>query len=181
MKIQQIRMRKKKFKKITAVVISNKFNHKTKIKKFRYTDIRDLVDNFNKNTIGETDAKIKLNALNELKNAEIKNKRLSSNQKELLKLFTDLLPTISNNNTNSNNNDNESESDNENYNENESERDNGNESESANENDNDNVNESESESEDKNEEYYKIKKLNGYFKMIDETKSFEKQINLFKK
>ena len=142
-----------------------------------------MVDNINKNTIGETDAKIKLNALNELKNAEIKNKRLSSNQKELLKLFADLVKTISNNNTNSNDNDNGIESENENYNENESERDNGNESESVNENDNDNVNESESEdeSEDKNEEYYKIKKLNGYFKMIDETKSFEKQINLFKK
>ena len=70
---------KNKFKKITAVVISNKFNHKTKIKKFKYTDIRDLVDYINKNTIGERDAK-RLNALNELKNAEIKNKRLSCNQ-----------------------------------------------------------------------------------------------------
>ena len=173
MKTRQICMIKKKFKKITAAVISNKLNHKTKIKKVKYTDIRDLLENFNKNTIGETDAKIKLNALNKLKNAEIKNKRCSSNKKELLKLFADLLKNISNNNTNSNNNDNESESDN------------GNESESDNENDNDNVNESESESqdesEDKNEEYYKIKKSNGYFKMIDETKSFEKQINLLKK
>ena len=185
---------KNKFKKITAVVISNKFNHKTKIKKFKYTDIRDLVDNINKNTIGETDAKIKLNALNELKNAETKNKRLSSTQKELLKLFADLLITVSNNNNNnnnnndsnnnnnnSNNNENESGNVNDNDNENESES----ESESNNENNNDNLNESESESEDEsedtNEEYYKIKQLNGYFKMIDETKSFEKQINLFKK
>ena len=94
---------KNKFKKITAVVISNKFNHKTKIKKFKYTDIRDLVDNINKNTIGETDAKIKLNALNELKNAEIKNKCLSSNQKELLEFFDHLLETISNNNNNNSN------------------------------------------------------------------------------
>ena len=62
-------------------------NNKTKIKKFKYTDIRDLVDYINKNTIGETDAKIRLNAINELKDAEIKNKRLSSNQEELLKLF----------------------------------------------------------------------------------------------
>ena len=132
-----------------------------------------MVDNIIKNTIGETDAKIKLNALNELKNAEIKNKRLSSNQEELLKLFADLLKTISNNN-NSNNNNNGNNNDN----------DNENESESDNENDNDNVDESESESEDesedKNEEYYKIKQLNGYFKMIDETKSFEEQINLLK-
>ena len=78
---------KNKLKKITAVIISNKFNNKTKIKKFKYTDIRDLVDYINKNTIGETDAKIRLNAINELKDAEIKNKRLSSNQEELLKLF----------------------------------------------------------------------------------------------
>ena len=70
---------KNKLRKISAIVSSNKFNHKTEIKKFKYTDIRDLVDNINKNTIGETDAKIKLNALTELKNAEIKNKRLSSN------------------------------------------------------------------------------------------------------
>ena len=78
---------KNKLKKITVVVISNKLNNKTKIKKFKYTDIRDLVDYINKNTIGETDAKIRLNAINELKDAEIKNKRLSSNQEELLKLF----------------------------------------------------------------------------------------------
>ena len=62
-----------------------------------------MVDNINKNTIGETDAKIKLNALNELKNTEIKNKCLSSNQKELLEFFDHLLETISNNNNNNSN------------------------------------------------------------------------------
>ena len=109
---------KNKLRQISAIVSSNKFNHKTKVKKFKYTDIRDLVDNINKNAIGETDAKVKLNTLNELKNAEIKNKCLSSNQKELLELFDDLLETISNNNNsnnsnnNSNNNENESESEN---------------------------------------------------------------------
>ena len=108
MKIQQIGMIKINLKKLTAVVISNKFNHKTKIKKIKYTDIRDLVDYINKNTIGETDVKIKLNALNELKNSEIKNKRLSSNQKESLELFDDLLKTISSNNNNSYNNNNNS-------------------------------------------------------------------------
>ena len=60
-----------------------------------------------------------------------------------------------------------------------------NESKSEGEDDNGNVNESESESgdesEDKDEEYYKIKQLNGYFKMLDDTKSFEKQINVLKK
>ena len=91
-----------------------------------------MVDNINKNTIGETDAKIKLNALNELKNAEIKNKRLSSNQKELLELFDDLLETISNNNNSNNNNNNSNNNSNNNENESESE----NKSESDNENEN---------------------------------------------
>ena len=121
-----------------------------------------MVDNINKNTITEKLARKNLNALNELKNAEIKNKCRSSNSTELLKLFDDLLETISNNNNNNNNSNNNG---------------NNNENESESENDND----SESESEDKNEECYKIKQLNGYFRMIDETKSFEKQINVFKK
>ena len=118
-----------------------------------------MVDNINKNTISEKLARKNLNALNELKNAEIKNKCRSSNSTELLKLFDDLLETISNNNNNNSNNNG-----------------NNNENESESENDND----SESESEDKNEECYKIKQLNGYFRMIDGTKSFEKQINVLK-
>ena len=77
-----------------------------------------MVDYINKNTIGETDVKIKLNALNELKNAEIKNKRLSPNQKESLELFDDLLKTISNNNYNNNNNNNNNNSYNNNDNSN---------------------------------------------------------------
>ena len=97
-----------------------------------------MVDNINKNAIGEIDAKIKLNALNKLEKAEIKNKRRSSNQEELLKSFADLWKTIWNNNNNNNNNSNNNENDNE------SESDNENESESDNENDNGNVNESES-------------------------------------
>ena len=91
-----------------------------------------MVDNINKNTIGETDAKIKLNALNELKNAQIRNKRLRSNQKELLELFDDLLETISNNNNSNNNNNNSNNNSNNNENESESE----NKSESDNENEN---------------------------------------------
>ena len=75
-----------------------------------------MVDYINKNTIGETDVKIKLNALNELKNAEIKNKRLSPNQKESLELFDDLLKTISNNNYNNNNNNSYNNNDNSNNN-----------------------------------------------------------------
>ena len=91
---------KNKFKKILDVVCSNKFNHKNKIGKFKYNDIKNLVNNINKNTISETLAKENINALNELKNIEIKKKRLISNQKELLNLFDDLLKAISNNNNN---------------------------------------------------------------------------------
>ena len=78
---------KNKFKKILAIVDSNKFNHKNKIDKFKYNDIKDLVNNVNKNAISEILAKEHLNALNEIKNAEIKNKRLISKQKELLNFF----------------------------------------------------------------------------------------------
>ena len=140
-----------------------------------------MVDNINKNTIGETEAKIKLNALNELKNAEIKNKRISCNQIELLKSFDDLLEIISNNynnsnndnnnsnNNNSNNNENDNENDNDNDNESESETesDNVNETESNNENGNNNNNNNENEIETENYDDYEIKKINDYFKMID--------------
>ena len=67
---------KNKFKKILAIINNNKFNHKNKIGKFRYKDIKNLVDNINKNTISET------NALNEIKKEEIKNKRLINGQKK---------------------------------------------------------------------------------------------------
>ena len=77
-----------------------------------------MVNNVNKNEINEVLAKKHLNAFNEIKNAEIKNKRLISKKKELLNLFNNLLDTISieNENTNTNNNDNNN---NENENENE--------------------------------------------------------------
>ena len=48
---------KNNFKKILAIIESNKFNHKNKIAKFRYNDIKDLVDNIDKNTISEIFAK----------------------------------------------------------------------------------------------------------------------------
>ena len=71
-----------------------------------------MVDNINKNTICEILAKKNLNALNKLKNAEIKNKRLT-----LLNLFNNLLNAISTNNSNNNNNENESENESESENE----------------------------------------------------------------
>ena len=76
-------------------------------------------------------------------------------------------------------------------NDNDNEDESNSESESDNENGNDNVNESESESqsednnndnenENEDDDDYEIKKINDYFKMIDESISFEDQINLLK-
>ena len=75
---------KNKFKKILANIDSNKFNHKNKIGKLKFNDINNLVNSIKNNTISETYAKQKLNALNEIKKAEIKGKRLISGQKKLL-------------------------------------------------------------------------------------------------
>ena len=118
-----------------------------------------MINNIKNNTISEIHAKENLNALNKIKKTEIKNKRHISNQKKLLVLFNKLLDTIlteDNNNNNSVNNNKNNDNDN---------------------NDNDNDNECESESEND----YKIKQINNYFKMIDESKSFEDQIKLLKK
>ena len=101
-------------------------------------------------------------------------------------MFDDLLETISNNNNNSNNSNN-SNNNNGNNNENgsESENENDNDSESKSENDNENVNDNNNNNnnnENQNENYddFEIKKINDYFKMIDESISFEEQINLLK-
>ena len=66
-----------------------------------------MVDNINKNTISEILAR-NLNPSNEIKKAEIKNKRHIIGRKELLNFFNNLLDTIltENNNNNSNNNNN---------------------------------------------------------------------------
>ena len=57
-----------------------------------------------------------------------------------------------------------------------------NESESKNENENENesVNENENENKSDDGQYY-LEQINNNFKEIDETKSFEDQINIFKK
>ena len=44
---------KNKFKKILATVNSNRFNHKNKIAQLKYNEIKDLVNNINKNTMSE--------------------------------------------------------------------------------------------------------------------------------
>ena len=50
-------MDKNKFKEILTIIDSNKFGHKNKIGEFKYTDIKDLVNNIKDNTINEIDAK----------------------------------------------------------------------------------------------------------------------------
>ena len=62
---------KNKFKEVLAIIDSNKFSYRNKIGKFKYTDIRDLVNNIRNNTISEISAKKGLNTLNEIKDAEI--------------------------------------------------------------------------------------------------------------
>ena len=53
-----------------------------------------MVNDIKNNTISEALTKQKLNALNKMKKAETKNKRLINGQKILLKLSDDLLETI---------------------------------------------------------------------------------------
>ena len=86
---------KNKFKEILAILDSNKFNYRNKIGKFKYIDIRDLVNNIRNNTICELSAKKGLNTLNKIKDAEIiKYKNHTPKHKELLNLFNDLLDII---------------------------------------------------------------------------------------
>ena len=140
-----------------------------------------MINNIKNNTISEADARTKLNALNEIKKAEIKGKRLINGPKKLLHLFDDLLEAIFNNKNNvSVNVDNVSvnEDNNVSVNENDDVSVNENNNVNANESENDNESERESESENQNgdDQYYVIEQLNNYFRKIDETKSFEEQI-----
>ena len=48
---------KNKFKKILAIIESNKFNFKNKIDEFKYIDIKDLVNIIRNNTISEIPVK----------------------------------------------------------------------------------------------------------------------------
>ena len=58
---------KNKFKEILAIIDSNEFNYKNKIGEFKYTDIKDQVNNIKNNTTNKIDTKRDLNALNEIK------------------------------------------------------------------------------------------------------------------
>ena len=86
---------KKTFKKMLAIIDSNKFNYKNKIGQFKYITIKDLINNIKNNTITEISAKKGLNTLNEIKNEEIiKYKRRTPKQKQFLNLFNDLWDTV---------------------------------------------------------------------------------------
>ena len=82
---------KNKFKGILAIIDSSEFDYKNRIGEFKYIKIKDLFNNIRNNAINEIDAKKRLNTLKEIRNAEIKYKRLIPKQKELLNLFNDLL------------------------------------------------------------------------------------------
>ena len=81
----------------------------------------------------------------------------------------DYLKRIFNNNNNNNNSNNS--------NNNES----GSENESVNENENENENKNKNDNESNDEQYYEIRQLNNWFKTIDQTKSLEEELKLFKK
>ena len=130
-----------------------------------------MINGIKGNTISEADAKKKGNELNEIKKVEIKGKRLIESQKKLLSLFDDLLKTIFNETVNENN------SSTKNKTVNESNSSTKNESKSDHESDYESNNEGDLSNKD---EKYKIKKLNDWFKTIDQTKSLEEQIELLK-
>ena len=168
---------KNRFEKTLTIADSSKFNHENNIGKLKYNDIDGLINNIKNHTVSEILARKNINALNELKNADIKNKRLSSSQKELLSSFNNLLDTVLiENDSNSNNSNNIN-----NNNDNDDVNDNTNVNDDDNDNENENVNENENQNENENYDDCEIKKINEYFKMIDESISFEDQINLFKK
>ena len=122
-----------------------------------------MINSIKNNTISEALAKQKLDALNKIKNPEIKTKRLINGQKILLSLFDDLVEaTSSNNNNDNNNNDNNSNNYNRIANNNNRSK---NKNESINDND---VND--------DNDCYIIKQLNNHFKTIDKTKSLKEQI-----
>ena len=67
---------KNMFKEILAIIDSIEFNYKNKIGEFKYTNIKELVDNIKNNKISEIDAKKILHALNEIKKVEIINNKV---------------------------------------------------------------------------------------------------------
>ena len=118
-----------------------------------------MINNIKNNTVSEADTKKKINKLHEIKKVETIDKRLIDSQKILLKLFDDLVKAISNNSNNKIVNEDNNINDNHNVNDNDSDYD------------------YDSDNDDKNT----VKQIDNSFKKIDETKSFEDQIDILKK
>ena len=95
-----------------------------------------------------------------MKKAETKNKRLINGQKILLSLFDDLVEAIFNNNKIVNEDNNVNDNDN---------------------NDNDDDDDYDDNYDSDNDDEITVKAINNNFKKIDETKSFEDQIDILKK
>ena len=125
-----------------------------------------MINDIKNNTISEALAKQKLNALNEIKKAETKNKRLINGQKILLNLFDDLIEAIFNNNKIVNEDNNKIVNEDNNVNDND---------------DNDNDDDNDDDYDSDNDDEITVKGINNNFKKIDETKSFEDQIDILKK
>ena len=154
-----------------------------------------MINNIKNNTISEVLAKQKLNALNEIKKAETKKKGLINGQKILLNLFDDLVGAIFNNNkiVNEDNNKIVNEDKNKIVNEDNNKivneynnkivnKDNNkivNEDNNVNDDDNDNDDSDDDDNNDNDD--ITVKGINNNFKKIDETKSFEDQIDILKK
>ena len=142
-----------------------------------------MVNNIKNNTISEISAKEVLNALNEIKKAEIIiHEKRTPGQKELLNLFDDLLDTILTDKTlkSKTQKDNENENDKTLMSSNEDDE-NGKTLMSSNEDDeNENENEDDDETMSQNEKREIIQGKNDILdKIIDKSKSFEEQmINL---
>ena len=63
---------KNKFNEILTTIDSNNFNHKSKIGKFKFDDINNLINNIKNYAISETATKKKIKKPNEIKNVETK-------------------------------------------------------------------------------------------------------------
>ena len=67
------------FKKILAIIDSNRFNYKNEIGEFKHIDIKDLVNNIRNNTINEIPAKKRCKHIK-------RNKNWRNNKKEKVHL-----------------------------------------------------------------------------------------------
>ena len=151
-----------------------------------------MINNIKNNTTSEALAKQKLNALNEIKKAETKNKRLINGQKVLVNLFEDLVEAIFNNKlVNEDNNKIATEYNNKIVNEDNNKivnednnkivtKDNNKvltEDNNVNDDNDDNDDYNDDDDNDDNDEIT-VKEINNNFKKIDKTKSFKYQIDM---